>query len=92
MCGTNTTATSPVRTCGAKRSTYSTKVSHSTAVAVDCYAGSRGEETLRRFTVEDQLVEVREIVDQWRTPVAGCPISFNPRLCVPSRDQDPELS
>ncbi len=38
------------------------------AVAVDCYAGARGEETPRRFTVDHQLVEIQEIVDQWRTP------------------------
>ena len=38
------------------------------AVGVDCYAGSRGEETPRRFTFENQLVEVKEIVDQWSTP------------------------
>ena len=38
------------------------------AVAVDCYAGSRGEETPRRFTVENQLIEIKAIVDQWRTP------------------------
>ena len=37
-------------------------------VAVDCYAGARGEETPRRFTLEDQLVEIHEVVDQWRTP------------------------
>ncbi len=38
------------------------------AVAVDCYAGHRGEETPRRFTVENQHVEIRTVVDQWRTP------------------------
>ncbi len=38
------------------------------AVAVDCYAGGRGEETPRRFTLEDRLVEIKEIVEQWRTP------------------------
>ncbi len=43
-------------------------VSDALAVAVDCYAGSRGEETPRRFTVEHQLVEIRTVVDQWRTP------------------------
>ena len=43
-------------------------MSDTLAVAVDCYAGARGEETPRRFTVENQVVEVREIVDQWRTP------------------------
>ena len=34
----------------------------------DCYAGSRGEETPRRFTLENQLVEIHMVVDQWRTP------------------------
>ncbi len=43
-------------------------MSDSIAVAIDCYAGSRGEETPRRFTVENQLVEIRTVVDQWRTP------------------------
>ena len=38
------------------------------AVAVDCYAAARDEETPRRFTLEDRLVEIKEIVDQWRTP------------------------
>ncbi len=38
------------------------------AVAVDCYAGYRGEQTPRRFTRGDQLVEILAIVDQWRTP------------------------
>ena len=33
------------------------------AVAVDCYAGSRGDETPRRFTLENQLVEIRTVVD-----------------------------
>ncbi len=43
-------------------------MSDALAVAVDCYAGSRGEETPRRFTFENQLVEIRTVVDQWRTP------------------------
>ena len=38
------------------------------AVDVDCYAGSRGEETPRRFTFENQGVEIRTVVEQWRTP------------------------
>ncbi len=38
------------------------------AVAVDCYAGARGDETPRRFTLADQLIEILAIVDQWRTP------------------------
>ncbi len=43
-------------------------MSDALAVAVDCYAGSRGDETPRRFTLENQLVEIRTVVDQWRTP------------------------
>ena len=38
------------------------------AVAVDCYAGHRGEETPRRFTLGEQRVEILAVVDQWRTP------------------------
>ena len=32
------------------------------------WVGTRGEETPRRFTVENQIVEIRTVVDQWRTP------------------------
>ena len=42
----------------AVRRTYTRAVSDDLAVAVDCYAGSRGEETPRRFTLGDQLVEI----------------------------------
>ena len=49
-------------------STYTRSVSDALAVAVNCYAGARGEETPRRFTFENQLVEIHEVVDQWRTP------------------------
>ena len=38
------------------------------AVAVDCYAGYRGEQTPRRFTRGDQLVEILAVVDRWCTP------------------------
>ncbi len=41
---------------------------HLAAVAVDCYAGARGDETPRRFTRRDQLVEILAVVAQWRTP------------------------
>ncbi len=41
---------------------------HLVAVAVDCYAGHRGDETPRRFTRGDQLVEILAVVAQWRTP------------------------
>ena len=60
-------ATPPV-TGGAKRSRYTGTVNDTLAVAVDCCAGYRGEETPRRFTFKNQLVEIRTIVDQWRTP------------------------
>ena len=38
------------------------------AAAVDCYAGAQGDETPRRFTRGDQLVEILAVVEQWRTP------------------------
>ena len=38
------------------------------AVAVDGYAGARGDETPRRVTRGDQLVEILAVVDRWRTP------------------------
>ena len=41
---------------------------HLAAIAVDCYAGHRGDETPRRFTRGDQLVEIIAVVAQWRTP------------------------
>ncbi len=41
---------------------------HFVAVAVDCYAGHQGDETPRGFTREDQLVAIRVVVAQWRTP------------------------
>ncbi len=43
-------------------------MSDALAVDVDCYAGSRGEETPRRFTFENQLVEILTVVDRWQTP------------------------
>ncbi len=38
------------------------------AVAVDSYAGAQGDETPRRFTRGDRLVEILAVVAQWRTP------------------------
>ena len=38
------------------------------AMAVDCYAGSRVDETPRRFTRGDQLIDILAVVAQWRTP------------------------
>ena len=49
-------------------SMYTRRVSDARAVAVDCYAGHRGDETPRRFTRGDQLVEILAVVAQWRTP------------------------
>jgi hypothetical protein len=37
-------------------------------VRVDCYAGYRGEETPRRFTLRDRQLEVVEVVDRWLDP------------------------
>ncbi len=47
---------------------YTRRVSDALAVAVDCYAGHRGDETPRRFTCGDRLVEILAVVAQWRTP------------------------
>jgi hypothetical protein len=38
------------------------------AGSCDAVMGHRGEETPRRFTLDDQLVEILAVVDQWRTP------------------------
>ena len=37
-------------------------------IRVDCYSGYRGEETPRRFWLEERLVEVKEVVDRWLDP------------------------
>ncbi len=37
-------------------------------VNVACYAGYRGEETPRRFTLGDRAVEVVEVIDRWYGP------------------------
>ena len=37
-------------------------------IEVDCYAGHRGEQTPRRFTLGGRGIEVTEIVDQWLAP------------------------
>ncbi len=42
-------------------------MSDALAVAVDCDAGARGDETPRRVTRGDQLVEILAVVNQWRT-------------------------
>ena len=35
---------------------------------VQCYAGYRGEETPRRFTLGTRNIEVLEVIDQWLAP------------------------
>ena len=47
---------------------YTRRVREPLAVAVDCYAGYRGDETPRRVTRGDQLVEILAVVAQSRTP------------------------
>ena len=37
-------------------------------VRVECYAGYRGEETPRRFSLGERKVEVIKVVDRWITP------------------------
>ena len=35
---------------------------------VQCYAGYKGEQHPQRFTLGEQVLEVREIQDQWYSP------------------------
>lgn len=37
-------------------------------IRVECYAGHRGEETPRRFWLEERVVAVAEILDCWLAP------------------------
>ena len=38
------------------------------ALQVECYAGHRGEQTPRRFTLGERRIEVVEVVDAWLGP------------------------
>lgn len=38
------------------------------AVAVECHAGYRGEETPRRFRLGECQVEIADVVDSWLAP------------------------
>jgi hypothetical protein len=38
------------------------------SVAVECYAGHRGEQTPRILTIGDRRVTVAEVVDAWLAP------------------------
>jgi hypothetical protein len=37
-------------------------------VQVECYAGYRGEETPRRFHLDQQCIEIAEVLDRWLAP------------------------
>lgn len=37
-------------------------------VTVECYAGHRGEQTPRRFSFDDHVIEVTEVLDAWLAP------------------------
>jgi hypothetical protein len=37
-------------------------------VKVECYAGYRGEETPRRFSLGRRTLEVAEVIDRWLGP------------------------
>ena len=37
-------------------------------IRVECYAGYRGEEEPRAFTLGERRFEVKEILDRWITP------------------------
>ncbi len=39
-----------------------------TVLRVDCYAGYRGEETPRRFTLGKRTIQVAEVLDRWLAP------------------------
>ena len=40
----------------------------SLSLQVECYAGYRGEETPRRFSIGTRSIEVLEVIDQWLAP------------------------
>lgn len=41
---------------------------HSLIITVECYAGYRGEESPRRFSMGEKQIEVSEILDRWLAP------------------------
>ncbi len=36
-----------------------------TPIEVECYAGTKPDESPRRFNLEGQTIEVGEVIDQW---------------------------
>jgi hypothetical protein len=47
-----------------------TGISGMSEVKVECYAGYRADQRPMRFTLGEQVLEVREIEDQWYSPAA----------------------
>ncbi len=37
-------------------------------IQVECYAGYRGEETPRRFHLDERCIEIVSVVDRWLAP------------------------
>ena len=37
-------------------------------IVVECYAGYRGDETPRRFSINERPVEVARVIERWITP------------------------
>jgi hypothetical protein len=37
-------------------------------IAVECYAGHRGEETPRAFALGERRIEVADVMDRWLSP------------------------
>ena len=37
-------------------------------ITVECYAGYRGEQTPRAFTIGERRIDVSEVVDAWLAP------------------------
>jgi hypothetical protein len=40
-------------------------------IKVECHAGYRGEETPRRFFLDERVIEVEEVLDRWLAPDHG---------------------
>lgn len=38
------------------------------SIRVECYAGYQGEETPRRFFLDERKIEITEIFDRWLAP------------------------
>ncbi len=38
------------------------------SISVECYAGHRGEQTPRRFSLDGRSIEVVEVLDAWLAP------------------------